>query len=80
MPLVPRFGTFLLNDKNGRIVDVIEHDCNFHIFSQILQKWILGTGKHLKWQVLVNTLHCQLNVLADQIQEKYLLKNNDICS
>ena len=70
-----RFGTFLLNDENGRIVDVIEHDCNYQairISSKILQKWILGTGKPPTWQVLVETLrHCQLNVLADQIEKKY---------
>ena len=70
------FGTILLNDGNGTLVDAIEHDCNYQchrISSKILQKWILGTGKPLTWRVLVETLRdCKLNVLADQIQTKYL--------
>jgi hypothetical protein len=71
-----RFGTILLNDGNGTLVDAIEHDCNYQchrISSKILQKWILGTGKPPTWRVLVETLRdCKLNVLADQIQTKYL--------
>ena len=71
-----KFGTLLLNDGNGKIVEAIEHDCHYQSYSittKILQRWILGTGKPPTWQVLVETLRdCKLNVLADQIQKKYL--------
>ena len=71
-----KFGTLLLNDGNGKIVETIEHDCHYQSYSittKILQKWILGTGKAPTWRVLVETLRdCKLNVLADQIEKIYL--------
>ena len=71
------FGIFLLNDDDGSQMDSIEMECQGrpeHIARKILQEWVLGRGKPLTWQTLVETLRdCELNVLADQIQEDKLL-------
>ena len=71
-----KFGTLLLNDECGTLVDAIEHDCHYRshrITSKILQKWILGTGKPPTWRALVETLHtCNYTTLADQIHKQYL--------
>ena len=72
------FGTLLLNDVNGTLVDAIEHDClrqSHHITSKILQMWISGAGEPPTWQTLVQVLRdCKLTVLADQIQNDCLEK------
>ena len=71
------FGIFLLSDKDGCLVDVIENDClgkSQRITLKILQEWLQGKGGELPmWQTLVQTLRrCKLTVLADQIQRKYI--------
>ena len=71
------FGIFLLSDKDGCLVDVIENDClgkSQRITLKILQDWLQGKGGELPtWQTLVQTLRrCKLTVLADQIQRKYI--------
>ena len=69
-----KFGTLLLNDVTGTLVDAIEHDCfrqSHHITSTILQKWI--SRERPTWQVLVHTLRqCQLTLLADKVEKEYL--------
>ena len=71
------FGIFLLNDDDGSQMDSIEMECQGRperIARKILQEWVLGRGKPLTWQTLVETLRdCELNVLADQIREDKLL-------
>ena len=71
-----KFGTLLLNDEYGTLVDAIEHDCHYQshrITSKILQKWVLGTGKPPTWRALVETLRtCNYTTLADQIHKQYL--------
>ena len=70
-----RFGTFLLNDETGTLVDAIEHDCHekaHRITLKILQEWLLGKGQPINWGTLVQTLrNCKLNDLADQIDKEY---------
>ena len=70
-----KFGTLLLNDECGTLVDAIEHDCrqSHRITSKILQKWVNGTGKPPTWQALIETLcSCNYTTLADQIHKQYL--------
>ena len=69
------FGTFLLNDVTGTLVDAIEHDCHeraHRITLKILQKWLLGKGQPMTWESLVQTLrNCKLNELADKVDKEY---------
>ena len=71
-----KFGTFLLNDETGSLVDAIEIQSlgNPHrITLKILQDWVVGKGELPTWQTLVQTLRrCKLTILADQIQREYL--------
>ena len=70
-----RFGTFLLNDVTGTLVDAIEHDCHdraHRITLKILQEWLLGKGQPTTWESLVQTLrNCKLNELADKVDKEY---------
>ena len=71
------FGIFLLSDKDGCLVNVIENDClgkSERITLKILQYWLQGKGGELPtWQTLVQTLRrCKLTVLADHIQREYI--------
>ena len=71
-----KFGTFLLNDENGALMDAIENDCNgraHRITLKVLQEWMLGKGERTTWTVLVKTLNdCKLATLASKIQKEYL--------
>ena len=68
-------GTFLLNDDTGCLMDAIEHDClgqTHRITRKILQQWLAGKGQPPTWHVLCTTLrNCNLNVLADKIEQQY---------
>ena len=70
-----KFGTVLLNDESGALMDAIENDCNgraHRITLKVLQEWMLGKGERITWTVLVKTLNdCKLTTLASKIQ-KYL--------
>ena len=70
------FGTFLLKDDKGVLVDTIERDClgkTHRITRKILQQWLAGKGEPVTWACLVETLHrCNLNSLADEIQQQHL--------
>ena len=71
-----KFGTFLLKDDKGVLVDAIKHDClgkTHGITKKILQEWLAGKGEPVTWACLVETLHrCKLNTLADEIQQQHL--------
>ena len=75
-PNYKEFGTLLLNDVTGSLVDAIERDCNYYchrITKQILQEWIKNKERAPTWQMLIQTLRkCNLNTLADQIQRDRL--------
>ena len=70
-----KFGTFLLKDDTGVLVDAIERDFGktHRITRKILQEWLAGKGEPVTWACLVKTLHrCKLNALADEIQQQHL--------
>ena len=66
------FGTFLLNDKRGNLVDNIKKACLGEpedIVTKILQEWVGGRGAVLTWDKLVKTLKdCELNALAHEVE------------
>lgn len=68
------FGIFLLNDKAGSYIDAIEdeHYGNIEfIVMKILQVWLMGCGRAVKWHILVETLReCELHCLANKIEYK----------
>jgi len=68
-----KFGTLLLEDKNGNIVDSIaksKHYVTVDITVEILKHWLQGKGrKPVAWQTLVKCLRdMKMNVLADNIE------------
>ena len=69
------FGTLLLNDETGCLMDAIENDSlgkTHRITRTILQQWLVGKGQSPTWQILCTTLRdCNLNVLADKIEQHY---------
>ena len=69
-----KFGIFLLNDEDGSQIQIIDNDCNGkseRIMCKILSDWLQGKGKPVTWKELIETLRdCDLNELADTIQEK----------
>ena len=53
------FGIRLLDDKTGRLVEIIVHDHQQNakgITMQILKDWIAGKGKPWTWETLILTL------------------------
>ena len=53
------FGTHLLDDKTGKLVEIIVHNHPQDaegITMQILQDWIAGKGKPWTWKTLILTL------------------------
>ena len=71
------FGTLLLRDKTGMVVEGIK-DCYRtpqNITLQILQEWLIGRGESITWQSLAQALRSSdLNVLADRVANKYIHK------
>ena len=67
------FGTLLLNDDTGNIVNNISAECQRipeKIITKILEEWIAGRGRPGTWETLIEVLRrCKLNTLANQIQE-----------
>ena len=68
-----KFGTLLLQDKNGNIVDSIaksKHYITVDITVEILRQWLQGKGrKPVTWQTLVKCLqNSDLNTLVDNIK------------
>ena len=69
------FGTFLLDDANGTIVEAIteKHRGNVkEINKTILQEWLKGRGKEpFTWETLVKVLRdADLSTLADDIEHE----------
>ena len=66
------FGVFLLDDRAGNRVDVIEHNCRGdaeNITTEILREWLNGKGTEISWKNLIKTLRkCKINFLAAQIE------------
>ena len=69
-----KFGTILLNDEDGSVLEVIENDCLGkceRIIRKILGCWIKGRGRQVTWKVLIDTLRlCDLNELADNVHDE----------
>ena len=70
------FGTAILNDQKGTIIDAIEHDCNHKsdcISRKIATKWLNGHRdfQDTTWSTLISIL-CQIEKrnLAVQISNK----------
>ena len=68
-----KFGTLLLEDKKGNIVDSIaksKHYVPVDITVEILKHWLQGKGrKPVAWQTLVKCLRdTDLNALADNME------------
>ena len=66
------FGTFLLDDRNGSRVEIMEHKHSKDaksINTEILQEWLHGRGKQpVTWQTLVEVLRdIELTTLSDDI-------------
>ena len=71
-PDYEKFGTLLLEDKNGNKVKIIrmsEHDDPLRITVEILRQWLQEKGRMpVTWQTLVKCLQdINLNVLADKM-------------
>ena len=71
-----QFGIFLLDDKNGTIVDALEREHHWNaerINMAILQKWLQGNGiKPVMWSTLVTVLQTiNMNVLANDIESHF---------
>ena len=67
------FGTLLLDDSTGNLVNNIERQCHQtpkDINTKILEECIAGRGKPHTWEKLIEVLRdCKLNALADHIQD-----------
>ena len=75
-----KFGTLLLEEKKGNIIDSIaksKHYVPVDITVEILKHWLQGEGrKPVTWQTLVKCLRdMKMHVLADNI-ESSLSENN----
>ena len=68
------FGTILLNDDDGSLIEAMEVDCQGkceRIVRKTLTQWIRGRGKPVTWSALIETLqHCKLTAFADHIRKK----------
>ena len=70
------FGTFLLLDETGIVVEAIENDyrTTHNIILKILQEWLTGKGVSVTWDSLLQALcDSELNTLAQKIVEKYTI-------
>ena len=67
------FGTFLLDDRKGRLVQNIEFSCNRQpqsIVINILRRWLTHEPTPVTWDNLIKTLKMSdLNTLASEVQK-----------
>lgn len=68
-----RFGTLLLDDRNGSVVKVMAHKHNYNaeeINKETLKKWLMGRGQQpATWATLVRVLYdIELSSLAGDIK------------
>ena len=76
-PTYSRLGTFLLDDKDGTIMETIKHDHSTveEILTKVFTRWLTQYRKKNKkkyntWGILVQTLKIvELEVLAEEIEE-----------
>ena len=65
------FGTFLLQDKTGNLMNSIETQLqrdSVEINKKVLRMWMEGKGEPIKWETLVKVLgDIDLNELAREI-------------
>lgn len=70
------FGTFLLCDEDGSLVEAIEHYCRGDcesIVCRILSNWISGRGRPVTWEALADTLQlCMSSKLAEEVKKQGL--------
>ncbi len=77
------FGTYLLNDKYGTLLQNIAANANGNVETinrEILTRWINGQGiKDVNWRTLVHALRVgpKLNTLADDIVEALDAQDKD---
>ncbi len=70
------FGTLLLEDNTGAVIQGLERQCgidSFRINREILSGWIQGEGrKPVTWATLIGVLRdIGMNTLADDIEDKF---------
>jgi hypothetical protein len=80
-----RFGTAILNDQKGTIIEAFEHDCNHKsdcINLKIATKWLNGHKdfQDTTWSALISVL-CQIEkrTLAVQISSKLQISLSPSC-
>ena len=71
-----QFGIFLLDDKNGAVVDALEKEHHWtaeQINMAVIQKWLQGNGaKPVTWSTLVTVLQrIKMNELANDIESHF---------
>ena len=69
------FGTLLLDDKTGSLVDIAEKSCHYQpddIVTMILRKWLQEGPTPVTWDNLIQVLRdCGLQTLADYVQDNH---------
>lgn len=72
-----KFGTLLLADECGAVIDSLQHGCRkdpFEINHQVLTKWVSG-GMDRSWRKLIIVLEkCGLTLLVGKIRRGLLCK------
>ena len=70
-----KFGTLLLNDDTGSLVDIAEKSCHYQpdeIVTSILRKWLQEGPTPVTWDNLIQVLRdCGLQTLADYVQDTH---------
>ena len=70
-----KFGTFLLDDRKGQLVQNIEFACNRQpdsIVINILRSWLTNEPTPVTWENLIQTLRkSNLNALADDMERSH---------
>ena len=69
------FGTLLLNDDTGNLVDIAEKSCHYQpddIVTSILRKWFQEGPTPVTWDNLIQVLRdCGLQTSADYVQDTH---------
>ena len=70
-----KFGTLLLNDDTGCLVDIAEKSCHYQpdeIVTSILRKWLQEGPTPVNWDNLIQVLRdCGLQTLADYVRDTH---------
>ena len=69
------FGTLLLDDDTGDLVDIAEKSCHYQsekIVTRILRKWLKKAPTPVTWDNFTALLRvCRLQTLADHVQHTH---------